>query len=401
MDKILTKIKKVTQNSSYYQSDEYLNATSLKTLPIITRQDVVENYEKIVSCKMPMIYTQTSGSNGIPLKVAWNYNEYLKSLISLWRLRAKHGISPTDFQMTCHSEFDTFGKKINNPIILFPNMISLSKLQYSLDILQEYMHKIVKFKPKWILAQPSFVYLIGKYLFQNAPELLEGFKYIELVGELLSPDIKMQIQEFFPNAYVVNMYGMQEFNGIMYEDNNVMKVIEENVFVEILDQFGNECNINEEGDIVVTGLQNSTFPLIRYNTKDRGKRIVSNGIEGYTITVGRSNDQFDWNGILYDGSLFFTIINEYIKCTNFNILQFQVIYSEDTFKFKLLATESLPDEIIIERDLSNIIHHTINIDIPIKVKIVLSAEGFLKCGNKIKYFINNNKTLKYGGRKDD
>lgn len=401
MDKILTRIKEVTQNSSYYQTDEYLNANSLKTLPIITRQDVVENYEKIVSCKMPMIYTQTSGSNGIPLKVAWNYNEYLKSLIFLWRLRAKHGISPTDFQMTCHSEFDALGKKINNPIILFPNMISLSKLQYSLDILQEYMHKIVKFKPKWILAQPSFVYLIGKYLLQNAPELLEGFKYIELVGELLSPDIKMQIQELFPHAYIVNMYGMQEFNGIMYEDNNVMKVIEENVFVEILDQFGNECNINEEGDIVVTGLQNSTFPLIRYNTKDRGKRIVSNGIEGYTITVGRSNDQFEWNGILYDGSLFFTIINEYIKCSNVNILQFQVIYYEDTFKFKLLATETLPDEIIIERDLSNIIHHTINIDLPIKVKIVQSVEEFLKCGNKIKYFINNNKTLKYGGCTDD
>lgn len=401
MDKILTRIKEVTQNSSYYQTDEYLNANSLKTLPIITRQDVVENYEKIVSCKMPMIYTQTSGSNGIPLKVAWNYNEYLKSLIFLWRLRAKHGISPTDFQMTCHSEFDALGKKINNPIILFPNMISLSKLQYSLDILQEYMHKIVKFKPKWILAQPSFVYLIGKYLLQNAPELLEGFKYIELVGELLSPDIKMQIQELFPHAYIVNMYGMQEFNGIMYEDNNVMKVIEENVFVEILDQFGNECSINEEGDIVVTGLQNSTFPLIRYNTKDRGKRIVSNGIEGYTITVGRSNDQFEWNGILYDGSLFFTIINEYIKCSNVNILQFQVIYYEDTFKFKLLATETLPDEIIIERDLSNIIHHTINIDLPIKVKIVQSVEEFLKCGNKIKYFINNNKTLKYGGCTDD
>lgn len=392
MDVLLTQIKKLMKNCSYYQSKSYINAKSIKEMPIVDRYDVIKNYNQFFNDRKPLIFTQTSGSNGTPLRIPWNYNDYIKSLTCLWRLRAKYGIFPTTFQLTCHSEVDSFGNRIDNPVIVFSNSISLSKLCYTEDILQDYLRKIEIFKPTWIYGQPSFVYFIAQYISNKKPELLRSFNYIELVGELLPQDVKMWLEEMFPNATIINMYGMQEFNGIMYEENRVMKEIENNVFVEIIDEDGNDCGIDKEGDIVVTGLHNSAFPLIRYNTKDRGKRIFIDGREGYAITVGRSNDQFSWNGGTYDGSLFFTVINEYSKRKEANICRFQVIYDEDIFTFILWNMCSIPNDLIIECELDSIIMDLIGVHLPLKVQLVSSADEFIKCGNKIKYFINKNNT---------
>lgn len=395
MDILLTRVKKLISNCAYYQSEKYDKVRSFEEFPIIDRYELVKSYQSFVCNTKPIIYTKTSGSSGIPLRIPWNYNDYLKSLACLWRLRAKYGIFPTTFQLTCHCGIDTLGKIVDNPVVVFPNMLSLSKLFYSEDILKEYLRKIELFKPKWIYAQPSFVYFIGKYITYNKPELLSGIIYIELVGELLTPDVKTQIQVMFPNAHVVNMYGMQEFNGIMYEEKGIMKVIHDNVYVELVDEFGNDPGIDKEGDIVVTGLYNSTFPLIRYNTKDRGKRVILDGVEGYQLTVGRSNDQFIWNDVTYDGSLFFSVLNEYSKRNDRNVIQFQVIYADDCFTVLIFSLNSNIEEYKIEKELENIIIDLIGVCLPLKVLVVPSMSDFIKNENKIKYFINNN----IGGKK--
>lgn len=391
MDKILERVKDLVKECPYYQKESYLNANSLKQMPVISRYDIVNNYEQFLCPQKPLVYTYTSGSSGIPLKIAWNYNEYLKSIMTLWRLRSSHGIFTTDFCLTCHCEIDTHGKRIDNPIIVLPNSLSLSKICYSENILQEYIRMIDLFRPKWILAQPSFVYLIARYIKEHKPELLLAFKYVELIGEMLTQTIKSQIVEMFPNASVVNMYGLQEFNGILYENDNILKVVNENVFVEIINEYGNDCMLNEEGDIVVTGLQNSAFPLIRYNTKDRGKRVSLNGVDGFEITVGRSNDQFIWDGKLYDGSLFFTAIEEYAKQHNANIRQFQVVYDNDVFEVHLWGTDFPSNDVGIGNDLQNVLKALIGYSLPIIVCIASSNSEFIQSGRKIKYFINKQK----------
>lgn len=386
---MMSKIKKIIMNSSYYKNKKYEKASDIKELPIIDKKTAIDNYGTILSTNcIPDLYTYTSGSNGMPIKIPWNYDEYLKSLATLWRLRACNGINPRVFYLTCHAEFDVLGRKVDNAVIIKPGYISFSKLEYSKEIYQEYLKAIRTFKPKWLHVQPSFAYYLGEYMCKYAPDIVGQIQYIELVGELLPDSLKYSISDLFYNAKIINMYGMQEFNGIMYESNGALREIKENVYVEILDNDGYDCGYQKEGNIVVTGLHNSFFPLIRYNTKDRGMRVKCNNENGYIITSSKANDEFIWKGKKYDGSIFMIIINEYNKQNERIITQFQVTYYKKILTFNLWG-ENLPQsENEIESVLKKIMYERFGIEIEITVKKCISHNDFVRGRNKIKYFIN-------------
>lgn len=384
---IINEIKRVINQSEYYNTPIYQGASCIQDIPVINREHVAKYYTSILSSNMNTFFVETSGSSGVPLKIAWKYDDYLHSILPLWRLRKKYGITPSDFFLTCHAGAYVRSKYVDSPILVNQNSISFSKLHYSNDIMRNYICQLEKFKPTWIYAQPSFVYFLGLYLNKNNPQLAYSFKYIELVGELLNPTIKKSIEKFFPSADVVNMYGLQEFNGVMYEENGVMSVIDENVYVEILREDGTECTIDEEGDIVVTGLKNTAFPLVRYNTKDRGKKINLGDSIKYVITSGRSNDDFNYGGRRYDGSLFFLVISKYNDTHTNKISKFQVIYEHNQFTFILFSFDNLPSTSDIEYDIRSILYSFIEDDWEVKVTI-MNKENFVKNSSKTKYFIN-------------
>lgn len=384
---VLDIVKKVISGSNYYNTAPYLNATDLSELPIIDKIEVQKNWDKIYTAPQKVIYSETSGSTGTPLKIAWNPSEYVQSIMTLWRLRRTHGIYSTDFFLTCHAGFYINSDRIQDEIVVTGNSLSLSKLCYKKDTMQQYTHYIKLFSPKWIYGQPSFVYYLGCYLSEYAPDIALTFTYIELVGELLSPEIKKSISEYFPNAHIINMYGMQEFNGILYEKNGHMVPIEENAYIEVVNENGEQCEINQEGDIVVTGLINSAFPLIRYKTGDRGKRIIYDSNISYLITAGRSNDELVYDGRRYDGSIFFIIINEYNRTHKSRISRFQVTYEHMMLFFKIFSFDDLPPKKEIEHDLKRILYSIDSLQIDLEVQIQ-TAEYFSTSSNKIKYFIS-------------
>lgn len=382
---VLEIIKKNIERSEYYNNHIYRNASTIEELPILTKGEVQTNYNRIFNHQPGIMYTETSGSTGTPMQIPWNQNEYISSLTTLWRLRNRHGIQSTDFYLTCHAGYYYKTNRIQESVIVTKNSISLSKLWYTEDMMQLYLNHIKLFAPKWIFAQPSFVYYLGQYIKKREPQIANMIQYIELVGELLSPEIKKAICAFFPNADIVNMYGMQEFNGIMYENDGKMQEISSNVYVEILDDQGNTCNYGEEGNIVVTGLINTAFPLVRYKTGDRG---IKNGENSYSITSGRSNDIFVHNGKHYDGSIFFVVINDYNKTHQSKISKFQVEYDGEKLIFRIFSFNNLPDEITIKNDLQEILRSIDEIQIEVDVRIQ-HGEHFIFNSNKTKYFISN------------
>lgn len=387
---IMNTVKKQISGVPYYNNSIYQQANAIADLPLISKYDAVEHLSEFQKKKPPIVYTQTSGSSGIILRIAWNYFEYLQSLMCLWRLRKEHSVESTDFYLTCHASMDIHGQLIDSAVILSKNSLSLSKLFLSEEIMQDYIFQIRRFQPKWIYAQPSFVYQLGLYLIQYAPEIAETFHYIELVGELLTNEAKCSIQKLYPKAEVVSMYGMQEFNGIMYEMNGMLRTIEENVYVEILRDDGTACDDNEEGNIVVTGLKNSVFPLVRYVTGDRGIRRRNSGGFGYEITSGRSNDEFTYQGKRYDGSIFLTVVTEYNKHSEKQIARFQVLYQNDILHFRVFYMNKRKGEEDDRQRLQDILTEIGDVHIPIQLECAESIQEFRLGGNKIKYFINDN-----------
>lgn len=387
MSNIFETIKQLISGNPFYDNDLYKNAKSIEDYPVLEKKDII-SYLNNCSLKGSNYKTfYTSGSTGTPLKITWTNADYIKSIASLWRWRNRYGITSKDCCLTCHSSMLMNGSLSNELIHIYDNYISFSKLHFSHGKLDEFINYIRIFSPKWIYAQPSFVYQLAIYLKEYAPDLLNQFKHIELVGEMVDPFVKKQIQSMFSSATVVVMYGMQEFNSVMVEENNYMVVCSDNVYVEILDDNNVPCNLDEEGNIVVTGLKNTLMPLVRYNTLDRGKKSIIEGKECFIITQGRANDWFEYNGDLYDGSLFFNVITKYNSTHSQQISKFQVVQEADSLIFNVFGFDGLPCRNDIEHDISYLLNNDYNVFLPIFVNIVCSFSEFIHGTNKTKYFI--------------
>ena len=174
----------------------------------------------------------------------------------------------------------------------------------------------------------------------------------------------------------------------MYENKNGMEVLHDNVYVEILRDDESPCDYNEEGNIIVTGLKNSVFPLVRYRTEDKGKKITLNGNTFYNITSGKSNDSFLHNGCMNDGSFFFNTINHYNKLGKGFVSRFQVILKDDIFNIKIYSFDKLPNEKLIINDFRYILKEKQGIEIDFKIFITNDINDFIVGSNKQKYFIN-------------
>ena len=129
--------------------------------------------------------------------------------------------------------------------------------------------KMLEYKPKWLLIQPSILQMIVNAKRNNDLPMISSLKYIELIGESFLESFEDEVADEF-QCVVKNMYGLIELNSIGYEDKRgELKVLKSNVFVEILKE-GKNTQPGEVGEIVVTSLTNRLMPLIRYSTGDYG-----------------------------------------------------------------------------------------------------------------------------------
>lgn len=97
-----------------------------------------------------------------------------------------------------------------------------------------------------------------------------------LSGEMVSTELKYEVSAIF-NCPVSSLYTMAEVGivGSEHPGESTYQVEDKSAVVEILDDDGNQSPDGEEGEIVVTPLNNYAMPLIRYRTGDRGYWIDS------------------------------------------------------------------------------------------------------------------------------
>ena len=387
MNDIFSISQQLINGNSFYNTDKYLKAQSFYDYPILTKATVSPYYNSCTCAGENYKIFYTSGSSGTPMRITWRKADYFKSIADLWRLRAKQGVTPNDVCLTCHSGLANKRSLLNEPIYTYGKNLSLSKLHFTTEHINDYINYINIFSPTWIYAQPSFVYQLGICLLQYAPDYLIHFKYIELVGEMVDPLVKKHIQEIFSSAIVISMYGLQEFNAVMYENADIMIECSNNAFVEILDDDNHPCEIGQVGNIVVTGLKNTLLPLIRYNTEDKGKKVIVAGKEGFIITQGRSNDAYIYNNQIYDGSIFFNVITKYNLTHLKQISKFQVLQKKSLLIFQVFGFDGLPNKTEIENDINAILYIDYNIHCQIKVVIVDNLNNLIHGEEKTKYFL--------------
>lgn len=339
--------------------------SAIEQIPVLEKESIQRDSERMISAEYIHLESKdvemvsTSGSTGQCLAIAWNKQEMLKSMIPLCMERFRsYGIKPDDRFCYFYTLGTSYDSAVGNVYQEYGEQsLGFSKLNLTSDRMAEICRIIMEFKPVWMILQPSIAVLLCRCFEKNKFGKIESLKYIELTGEMITVDVRQDIQNVF-GCSVASQYGCYEANSIAYEcEYGNMHCLTGNVYTEVVDNEGKRVEDGTEGNIVITTLENHVMPFIRYKIGDQG--ILNHGTyckcrsKGpiLKLTSGRINDF----AIMRDG----TEINSYIfvraiELVNIEydniIVQFQIVQKEcDRFLVKFVLNENIIDEGIGER----------------------------------------------------
>lgn len=247
---------------------------SFLSLPLLSKTMINENLQSMISSDLEgngLDDNSTSGSTGEKLRfyTDWRSGAYRKATVR--RSQKWLGVMPGD------PEVRLWGSPIDNSRArtlrgYLHSVISREKMlsAYSMDerSLSSYLKVCKRFKPKLLIAYPGALTVFAAYL-ENNGERIPSLKAISCSAETLYEHDR----EFLANVFgvpVYNRYGCREVGDIANEvpDADGLVVNSDRLFVEVLNEQGKPCEPEEQGEVVVTDLENYGMPLIRYRIGD-------------------------------------------------------------------------------------------------------------------------------------
>jgi len=145
-----------------------------------------------------------------------------------------------------------------------------------------------KYKPKAMFGFPSQFIGYAHYIQKKGIQLDSSPNHIDVTGEMLSSTEREYLEEIF-RTQVYQRYGGTEWGTVGAEcrNKNGIHVTENDFFVQN----------DSEGRLLVTTIAHNDFPLIKYETGDKGKVIYDEcecGLKGKKIVniEGRIEEHF-------------------------------------------------------------------------------------------------------------
>lgn len=283
MSKLEKILHYISKHNDFYikkiEENHIIDPINISEYPIMTREILQESKDLLLSSEYQtslltngLYVLSSSGTSGVPIETFWDPNQYGKSMLCLWRRRKRYyNISANDkhidFMLKYYNNLPTNGLKYT----ISGNTISVNRLNLTSEkVMQEFFELMKAFEPIWLQLAPSIMEMLINYCQSNDTNLPPSIRYVEFLSEILTPSMRRRTEQFIPNAQIANMYGSEEMNAIAYEcPYGHMHIISDNVFAECYD--GNKIQPCGEGTMVVTNLNNTVTPLIRY---DQGDKVI-------------------------------------------------------------------------------------------------------------------------------
>ena len=262
----------------------------LKKLPPLSKELIITDTRRFLSSKYDpnkLIKEYTSGSTGEPATIYKSYLDKVSSGKALWKFREEeYGIKSSDFYVRFHmAAVNEKDEAVAQRVIFRDNSLSFSLLHLNDEDIAEYYELLKKYSVKWIFGAPSAILLIAKYIKKNNLPPVESLKYIEVSGEFQTEAAKLEIESVF-NCKVGDLYGLREVYGVALScKKNKLHIINDNVIINVVDDDGNEIVDNGTGNLLITSLNNTAMPLIKYVSGDRAEVI-----KNYKCDCGRCGD---------------------------------------------------------------------------------------------------------------
>ncbi|OAD46121.1 phenylacetate--CoA ligase family protein [Polaribacter atrinae] len=236
----------------------------LKEFPILTKKKLNENIDNLLTeDKKGLHKFSTSGSSGIRAEIYMN-NEDLSS-----------------FRAGNTRWWEWGGYKIGDNLLqtgMTPNRKALKGIK---DVLfktlyvsafalsEEQMYKIlnkVKDKNYYLLGYASSLNILAEFAIDKGIPI--EFNSVISLGDKLFSHYKKNIKKAF-NSNIIETYGSSEgFLIACQYDLDYLYINSAQVYLELLDENNRPVEDGEIGYVVVTRLDNSAMPLIRYKIGD-------------------------------------------------------------------------------------------------------------------------------------
>lgn len=335
--KLLKLLKVAFDSVPYYRElgktvslDNFSYKEFLK-IPILTK-DIIRFEQKELHNKsyekMRGVFKNTSGgSTGAPVEFYRTQNQAIHGMANYYYALHLNNVNIYDRSVDLWgAERDMY--KINAEFdfkSFLRNKETLNTFVLSESIISDYVARLNIIKPRFIKAYVHSIYDIAKFINENSIRM-KFTPIIHCTTGPLYPEMRREIKRAFNNAHVYSFYGSREVSAIATEtlEENGMSVLYDNVIVEVLDDDHNPVKKGEEGNVVVTTLNNFYMPLIRYKIGDRA--IKGDEIDFGTLkleaVVGRTLGViYRSDGSKIDGQFFTTLFFNRKGIKNFQLVQ--------------------------------------------------------------------------------
>jgi len=261
------------------RSDAPLTLERWRELPLLTRDDIVEEFHRLRSRAVPRGHGQlrerrSSGSSGRDVRVVstsvgtlmWHA---LTMRDHLWHARepsgglcvirsGRYAEDPDEIRSQ-----DSWGPPMSWVFETGPGTVF-----YHLLPLDRQAEIIASRDPEYLLLYPSAALALSEHFRRRKLEL-GRLREVRTYAEPLGADVRRACREQW-GVPVTDMYSAEEVGYIALQcpRHEHYHVQSESVLVEVLDDDGEPCAAGEVGRVVVTVLHNFAMPLLRYAIGD-------------------------------------------------------------------------------------------------------------------------------------
>ena len=305
--------------------DDIKSVNDITKLPVIDKKMLNENQlEDLISSKFEkdnLIRITTSGSSGTPLEffIDNSFDNYRKA--------------------QCLRPYISNGQKLRDKTISFSYYAAPEKKWFqNFGLLTDYrvnsgselssqIKAIQQIKPAVIRGYGSVLNLLASKILDEEMHIPKP-RLIFTDSEVLMPEARENIEKVF-NAPIIDIYGTWETDNIAYECkyHKGYHIALDSVIMEFLND-SKSVNPEEEGEVVVTILNNFSMPFIRYNLNDIASYSKEKCPCGRTFPLinqikGRANDYM----IAEDGRKI-SFFNPYFKELAPRVYEYQIIQKD-------------------------------------------------------------------------
>ena len=264
-----------------------------KKIPISTRADIKAFAERGLA-DAPFNVTATSGSTSSRLVVAHSrqaYETHLKRLVKIYRqIGAKPGVLCLNL---CSYELNSGGRLMEAAYKAAGcGVIPLGSISTP-EKIAEAVHLINTLKPAIVNAYTNQLHALFSALGRK-----HSVRRCVVNGEFLWPEYRKRIEQL-GNVDVHDHYGAMEVSGFaiaLRSNDEWMKVTADGLLLEVL-QENKKAAATGIGDLLVTDLNNTCMPFIRYRLGDHVE-LVRRKNALWVKVLRRTEDSILINGVV-------------------------------------------------------------------------------------------------------